>query len=45
MKLNSSDIYANIEVGKKYTFLVRGARINFTSSYPNIVKILNVEDL
>lgn len=43
-KFNSSDIYASIEVGKTYTFLIRGTRIEFTSSYPNIVRIVNVEE-
>ena len=43
-KFNSSDIYASIEVGKTYTFLVRGNRIELTSSYPNIVRIVDVEE-
>ena len=43
-KFNSSDIYASIEVGKTYTFLIRGTRVEFTSNYPNIVRIVDVEE-
>ena len=42
-KFNSSDIYASIETGKTYTFLIRGIRNEITSNYPNIVRIINVE--
>lgn len=38
-KFNSSDIYGSIEVGKEYTFVIRGTRIGLTSTYPNIVKV------
>ena len=36
-RFNSSDEYAAIEVGKKYTFTVVGKRIPFLSMYPNIL--------
>lgn len=35
-RFNSSDIYANIEIGKTYTFNVGGSRNNLFSWYPNI---------
>ena len=38
-KFNSSDIYGSIEVGKEYTFVIRGTRIGVTSTYPNIVEV------
>ena len=38
-KFNSSDIYGSIEVGKEYTFVIRGTRIGITSTYPNIVEV------
>lgn len=38
-KFNSSDIYASIEIGKEYTFVIRGTRIGITSTYPNIVEV------
>lgn len=36
MRFNSSDLYAEIEVGKKYIFDVGGNRVPFMSWYPNI---------
>ena len=35
---NSSDIYAQIEAGKTYTFKVVGKRSHFWSWYPNIIE-------
>lgn len=35
-KFNSSDIYADLKVGKKYNFDVYGFRIPFFSKYENI---------
>lgn len=35
---NSSDVYADIEVGKTYSFEVVGKRIPFFSMYPNIIR-------
>ena len=35
-QFNSSDIYAEIETGKTYTFDVVGSRVPFFSWYPNI---------
>ncbi|WP_097005269.1 hypothetical protein [Lacrimispora amygdalina] len=35
-RFNSSDIYAEIEVGKTYELTVRGKRVPFLSWYPNI---------
>jgi hypothetical protein len=35
---NSSDIYAQIEIGKTYTFKVVGIRDYFWSLYPNIIE-------
>lgn len=35
-QFNSSDIYAEIETGKTYTFDVSGSRVPFFSWYPNI---------
>ena len=42
-KFNSSDIYASIEIGKEYTFIIRGTRIGLTSTYPNIVEVTERE--
>lgn len=42
-KFNSSDIYGSIEVGKEYTFVIRGTRIGLTSTYPNIVEVTERE--
>lgn len=38
LKFNSSDIYAQIKVGKSYNMDVRGLRIRILSSYQNIYK-------
>ena len=35
-RFNSSDVYAEIEVGKTYKFTVGGSRNTFMSWYPNI---------
>ena len=37
-KFNSSDIYADIEIGAKYKFTTRGPRVPVLSMYPNIIK-------
>ena len=42
-KFNSSDIYASIEIGKEYTFIIRDTRIGLTSTYPNIVEVTERE--
>ena len=41
-KFNSSDVYAEIEIGKTYEFDVYGLRIPFFSSYQNIIKVKEV---
>lgn len=38
-KFNSSDLYAQIKVNKKYTFTLTGYRVPFLSWYENIIKI------
>lgn len=38
-KFNSSDIYAQLEVGKCYKIKTVGWRIHFLSTYENIIKI------
>ncbi len=38
MKYNSSDVYGNLDVGKRYRFKVYGWRIPFFSMYPNLVR-------
>ncbi|MEE3895339.1 hypothetical protein [Priestia megaterium] len=42
-KHNSSDIYADLEVGKTYKFNVFGYRIPFLSAYENIEKYKEVD--
>lgn len=37
-KFDSSDIYADIKEGERYRFTVVGLRIEFLSSYQNIIK-------
>ena len=37
-KFNSSDIYAELEIGKTYEFTVVGYRIPILSSYENIIE-------
>lgn len=36
LRFDSSNVYANIEVGKTYTFVVGGDRVELFSWYPNI---------
>ena len=36
-KFNSSDIYADLQIGKTYKFTVIGLRIKFLSVYQNII--------
>ncbi|MNC80987.1 hypothetical protein D3C75_1339710 [compost metagenome] len=43
-KFNSSDIYAELEVGKTYKFEVYGFRIAFWSKYENIVEVQEIEE-
>ncbi|HFK5582150.1 TPA: hypothetical protein ACG0AV_002080 [Elizabethkingia anophelis] len=38
-KFNSSDVYGQLEKGKKYKFTVYGIRIPFISSYRNIIGV------
>lgn len=42
LKWNSSNVYAEIEVGKTYEFDVYGLRIPFMSMYQNIIKVTEV---
>lgn len=42
-RFDASDDYAAIEVGKKYSFTVRGPRVRFLSWYPNIYEFKEVE--
>lgn len=42
-KLNSSDIYAKLKIGKKYKLTVTGFRSGFLSSYKNINKFEKLE--
>lgn len=43
-KFNSSDIYAGLQVGKKYRLQVSGFRFGLTSSYKNINEITLIEN-
>lgn len=43
-KFNSSDIYANLKVGKTYEITTTGYRFKFLSMYKNINKYEKVED-
>lgn len=36
---NTADMYAQLEVGKTYTFRATGWRIPFFSAFPNIIEI------
>lgn len=38
MKYNSSDVYGNLDIGKRYHLKVYGWRIPILSMYPNIVR-------
>ncbi|AZQ61669.1 DUF1523 family protein [Flammeovirga pectinis] len=42
-KFNSSDVYAEIQDGKKYDFSIVGFRIPFLSMYPNIISVSKPE--
>lgn len=42
-KFDSSDKYADIEIGEKYNFTVSGVRVPFLSWYENIVGIKEAE--
>ncbi len=42
-KFNSSDVYAQIEIGETYKFETRGYRVPLLSLYPNIVECEDVE--
>ena len=42
-KFNSSDTYAEIEVGKTYEFIVGGNRVPFMSWYPDIYTVVEVQ--
>lgn len=39
-KFNSTDLYNNLEIGKKYKIETTGKRIHFLSMYKNINKII-----
>lgn len=41
-KINSSDMYAQLEEGHKYRLTVVGWRIQFFSTYQNIIKVREV---
>ena len=41
MKFNSSDVYAELEIGKEYTIKTYGYRIPMMSSYENIIEVKN----
>jgi hypothetical protein len=43
VKYNSSDVYGNLDVGKRYRFKVYGWRIPIFSMYPNLVKAEEVK--
>lgn len=43
-RFDSSDVYAGIEVGKTYTFEIRGSRNRLFSWYPNIYDCKEVVD-
>lgn len=43
-KFNSTDLYNQLDVGKKYKIETSGIRNGFLSSYPNINKIQKMED-
>ena len=41
-KFNSSDVYAQIEIGSKYEFKICGARVPLFSMYPNIIRLKKI---
>jgi len=43
-KVNSSDIYADIKIGRKYKFHTRGIRMHIFSWYPNIYSYEVIEE-
>ena len=43
-RFNSSDVYAEIEIGKTYDIEVIGWRIPFLSEYENIMKLSEVSE-
>ena len=43
-RFNSSDVYASIKVGSKYTFEVGGSRRPLLSWYPNIYEFTLIEE-
>ena len=43
VKFNSSDVYGNLDVGKRYRMKVYGWRIPIFSMYPNIVRVEEVK--
>lgn len=42
-KFNSSDIYGELDIGKRYRMKIYGWRIPILSMYPNIVSIQSIE--
>ncbi len=43
VKYNSSDVYGNLDIGKRYRFKVYGWRIPIFSMYPNLVRAEEVK--
>lgn len=43
-RFNSSDVYASIKVGNKYTFKIGGSRRSLLSWYPNIYEFTLIEE-
>jgi Protein of unknown function (DUF1523) len=43
LKFNSSDVYAKIEVGKKYDIATYGFRLQFFSMYENILDVKEIK--
>ena len=43
LKFNSSDFYAKIEIGGKYTFKAVGYRLTYFSMYKNIIEMKEIE--
>ena len=42
-RFNSSDVYAGIEIGKRYKFVIGGHRSGYFSWYPNIYEYTEIE--
>ena len=44
-KWNSTDLYNELEIGKKYKITTSGIRNQFWSMYPNINKVEKIKDI